>query len=91
MLDNLRRTLGPPGTLLALGAGWLLPPIPAARWTVCILLMIAVPFLLPVVSGILPRRLGISKRSHLLALGADLGLGLSQMGFHLAFLAHQAW
>ena len=37
--------------------------------------MIALPALLPFFAGIVPRRLGISKRSHLRAVGADLALG----------------
>ena len=53
--------------------------------------MIALPALLPFVSGIVPRRRGISKRSHLRAVGADLALGLSQIAFLLTLLAHQAW
>ena len=39
----------------------------------------------------MPRRFGISKRSHLSAVGADLGLALAQIGFGVTLLAHQAW
>jgi cyclic beta-1,2-glucan synthetase len=91
MMDNLRRTLSAPAAFLALVAGWMLPPASAALWTGFVLLMIALPALLPFVAGIVPRRLGISKRSHLRAVGVDLGLGLSQIAFLLTLLAHQAW
>jgi cyclic beta-1,2-glucan synthetase len=91
MMDNLRRTLSAPAALLALVAGWLLPGVFAAVWTGFVLSMIALPALLPFFAGILPRRLGISKRSHLRAVGADLAHGLSQTALMLTLLAHQAW
>ena len=91
MMDNLRRTLSAPAAFLALLAGWTLPFAAAAAWTACIVAMIALPALLPFVAGIVPQRLGISKRSHLRGVGADLALALSQIGFLVAFLAHQAW
>jgi len=91
MMDNLRRTLSAPAAFLALLAGWTLPPAAAAVWSMCVLSMIALPALLPFLAGIVPRRLGISKRSHLRAAAADLALALSQIGFLVTFLAHQAW
>ncbi|MFI5394795.1 MAG: GH36-type glycosyl hydrolase domain-containing protein [Candidatus Binatia bacterium] len=91
MMDNLRRTLSAPAAFLALVVGWMLPRASAAIWTGFVLAMIALPALLPFVAGVVPRRLGISKRSHLRAVGADLALGLSQIAFLLALLAHQAW
>src|SRR6266478_784745 len=47
--------------------------------------------MLPFITGIIPRRFGISKRSHLLAVGTDLAVGLSQIAMLLTLLAHQAW
>lgn len=91
MMDNLRRTLSAPAAFLAFLAGWTLPLPAAAVWTTCILAILALPALLPLLGGIVPRRLGISKRSHLLAVGADLALALSQIAFLLTLLAHQAW
>ena len=91
MLDNLRRSLTAPATFLALVAGWTLPAAAAALWTAAMLAILALPALLPFFAGILPHRIGISKRSHLGAVGADLTLALSQIGFLIAFLAHQAW
>jgi cyclic beta-1,2-glucan synthetase len=91
MFDNLRRTVVAPATVLALVAGWTLVPDAAARWTVALLTLLAVPALLPVLSGILPRRAGISKRSHILSVAADLHLAASQTAYTVTMLAHQAW
>jgi len=91
MIDNLRRSLSAPAAFLALVGGWTLPFAAGGYWTAFILATIAVPPLLPVVGGILPRRLGISKRSHLRALGTDLGHALWQIALLTTFLAHQAW
>ena len=91
MIDNLRRTLAAPTAFLTLTAGWLLPPVPAALWTALALGFLAAPALLPCFAGLVPRRRGISKRSHLRAVGADLALALSQIGLLVALLPQQAW
>ena len=67
------------------------PSTAAAIWSVFILATIAVPALLPLFAGIVPRRFGISKRSHLRAVGADLVAALLQIVFQVTLLAHQAW
>jgi cyclic beta-1,2-glucan synthetase len=92
MLDNLRRSLFAPTAFLALLAGWtLLPFATVAVWSAFILFTIALHPLLPFFAGILPRRRGLSKRSHWRAVGAELGLAWSQIVFGLTLLAHQAW
>jgi len=91
MIDNLRRTLSAPFVLLALVAGWTLPLAAAAIWTVFIVATIATAPMLPFVTGIIPRRRDISKRSHILAVGKDLVGGASQLAMMLTLLAHQAW
>ncbi len=91
MIDNLRRTLSAPAAFLALVAGWTLPPALAAMWSGFVLSTSALPSLLPFLTGIVPRRRGISKRSHLRAVGVDLALSLSQIAFGITFLAHQGW
>ena len=91
MLDNLRRTLSAPASVMALLAGWTLSLHSAAVWTCFILSTIAVPALLPVLAAIVPRRARITARSYLRALGADLSLALSQTALAVTFLAHQAW
>jgi cyclic beta-1,2-glucan synthetase len=91
MLDNLRRTLSAPAGIGALSVGWTLDLHSATMWTGFILGTIAVPALLPVLAAIVPDRSRITLKSHLRALGADLSLALSQIGFVVAFLAFQAW
>jgi cyclic beta-1,2-glucan synthetase len=91
MLDNLRRTLSAPAALSVLVVSWTLPIRTAAVWTAFLCAMIAVPPLLPVIAGVIPRRLGISKRSHVRALLEDTRIALSQTFFCLTLLAHQAW
>lgn len=91
MVDNLRRTLVAPASVLALVAGWTLPLQPAAIWTAFVILALAIPALPPVLAGLLPGRSGVSWRSHFRALGADSTLALSRTGLLLTLLAHQAW
>jgi cyclic beta-1,2-glucan synthetase len=91
MMDNLRRSLSAPAALLALLGGWTLPFASAAVWSGFVLVTIALPPLLPFFAGILPRRRRIAKRSHVRAVGKDLSLALSQIGFHIALLANETW
>ncbi|MGH7495178.1 MAG: GH36-type glycosyl hydrolase domain-containing protein [bacterium] len=92
MLDNLRRSLSAPATLFALLAGWALMPFAAAAvWSSFVVFTIALPSLLPFFEGILPRRPGLSQRSHWRAVRTELGLALSQIVFRVTLLAHQAW
>jgi cyclic beta-1,2-glucan synthetase len=91
IIDNLRRSLSAPATSLALVGGWTLPFTSAERWSAFVLTTIAIPALLPFLTGIVPRRLGLSQRIHLRAVGADLTLALSQTALLVAFLADQAW
>jgi cyclic beta-1,2-glucan synthetase len=90
MLDNLRRTLSAPAAVLALGAGWLLPPNAAFWWTAFVLTTIALPALLPALAAIVPRRSGVIARSHWRALAADFALATLQIVSVVTFLAHQA-
>jgi cyclic beta-1,2-glucan synthetase len=91
MLDNLRRTVWAPATIVALLAGWLLPATEGLLWTGFIVTMIALPAFLPVVSGLLPARAGITLRSHWRAMREDISLALLRTLFLITFLAHQAW
>ncbi len=91
MLDNLRRTLSRRPHSWRSSAGWMLPLPAALIWSGFVLATLAIPTLMPLLVGLVPRRLGISKRSHLRAVGADLALALSQIGFGITLLAHQAW
>ncbi|MGZ8518578.1 MAG: GH36-type glycosyl hydrolase domain-containing protein [Candidatus Binatia bacterium] len=91
MLDNLRRTLSAPAALLTLIAGWTLPFAAPVIWTTFVLACIAIPPLLSVLSGLIPHRRGISKRSHARAVGTDLALAATHVGLTVTLLADQAW
>jgi cyclic beta-1,2-glucan synthetase len=91
MLDNLRRSLSPPAVVLALIAGWAMPPQDAAVWTTFVLATIVLPPLIPVIARIAPQRSGVTLRSHFRALRAEFVLGLVQSVLMLVFLADQAW
>jgi cyclic beta-1,2-glucan synthetase len=91
MLDNLRRTLSAPAGFLALLAGWTLPGASPVVWTAFVFALIALPTLPPVLTGAIPRGRGISRRSHVRAVGRDLLLAASQTAFVITMLAHQAW
>ncbi len=91
MADNLRRSLSAPSALLALLFGWTLPAGPAGLWTAFILATILFPLVMGPLFAIIPRRTGISKRSHFIGIGSDITLALTQAGFLITFLAHQAW
>jgi cyclic beta-1,2-glucan synthetase len=91
MVDNLRRTMSAPLTLATLVAAWTLPSVSAGLWTAFVLAAVIVPPALPVLAGLLPRRQGISKRSHLRAVGADVALAAAHVGLGITLLAHQAW
>ena len=91
IFDNLRRTLSAPATFLTLVVGWLLPPASPWLWTRFILAAVAIPALLPFLTGLDPRRKGIFRRSHLRGVLSDLALGASQIGLTSTFLAYQAW
>ena len=91
MIDNLRRSLSAPAAVLILLGGWTLPFASARIWSGFVLATIAGPALLPFLMGVVPRRRGISKRTHAHAIGVDLKVALSQIALQVAFLAHQAW
>ena len=91
MLDNLRRTVSAPAAVLTLVVAWMIPDTSPAMWSAFILATVAVPSLLPVLSGLVPHGRGISKRSHTRAVGRDLVLAASQIGLTITMLTYQAW
>lgn len=90
MVDNLRRTLCAPFTLLALIISWILLPENAGIWTLFILLIMAVPAFLPVIPDIAPRREWISFRSYFNVLGASISNAVVMTALNITFLVHQA-
>ena len=90
MLDNLRRSLTAPMTVAGLFCGWWLNVDQAGFWTGFLLLTIALPALLPVLAGIVPRRGGGSLRGHFRELGTSLRLAGTQMALLVFLLGEQA-
>ncbi|MGH7542954.1 MAG: glucoamylase family protein, partial [Gemmatimonadota bacterium] len=90
MVDNLRRTLSSPSTLLLLVAGWALLPVSPLLWTTFVVATLAMPAAVPVLTGLVPRRRGIAKRSHLRSIGADAATAAAQVGLAVVFLANRA-
>ena len=91
MIDNLRRTVSMPTALVTLVVGWTWPRSSPLLWLAFILAVIAIPGLLPVLAGVVPRASGISKRSHVRAVARDLSLAVRQSLFTLTMMPHQAW
>ncbi len=90
MLDNLRRSLLAPMTLLSLFAGWLLPLPQALAWTGAVLGLLAMPRLIALPLAILPGRAGITSRSHFQALLGDVRIAFAQIALSLVLLADTA-
>jgi cyclic beta-1,2-glucan synthetase len=91
MVDNLRRTVSAPFTFATLIAAWTLPSISAGLWTAFVLATVIIPAALPVLLGLLPRRHGISKRTHLRDVISDVTQFAAHLVLGFTFLAHQAW
>ncbi|HEY1852365.1 MAG TPA: glucoamylase family protein [Candidatus Binataceae bacterium] len=91
MIDNLRRTLSPPAAFLALVAGWSLAPTAARIWTGFVVATLALPALLPILTGPVSQRRNIFNRSHARAVGADFTLAAIQIVMMVTLLAHQVW
>ncbi len=91
MVDNLRRSMVSPSSLLAAVAAWTLPAVSPLAWTGLVVGSVAVPAFIPVLDNLIPRRSGISKRSHLRAVARDLFVASSQTVLATTMLADQAW
>ncbi len=53
--------------------------------------LLVLPTLIPALAALVPRRTGVSLRSHWRGVARDVDLGIVQSAFLLTFLAHQAW
>ena len=91
LVDNLRRSLAAPSAFLLAVAAWTLPGVSPLLWTGLFVGSLVLPAVIPVLDGLIPRRWGFSKRSHLRAVGHDIQVALTQTLLALTMLAHQAW
>jgi cyclic beta-1,2-glucan synthetase len=90
MMDNLRRSLSAPAALFTLLASFLVPGVAVWPWTGFILVSLALPGLLPVLSRMIPRRTTTPGAVRLRRWGTDISRALGRTLLHAAFLAHQA-
>ncbi len=91
IVDNLRRTLSPPAAWLTLVAAWAAPTGASLVWTAFVLATIALPALVPALAEVIPKRSGISKRTHIRGVGRSFALASAQIALGITFLAHQTW
>jgi cyclic beta-1,2-glucan glucanotransferase len=91
MLDNLRRSMLAPFTMMGFALCWLLPIAFALEASLLLLATIAIPIFLSTFFSVVPRRAGIRLRNHFGMLGADLQLAATQAFLMLAFLPDHAW
>lgn len=91
MLDNLRRSLIAPFTLMTLALSWLFPMPAALAGIVFILVAAAVPAFFHGFFALVPNRAGIRLRNHLGMLGQVLRQAAAQFLFSVIFLPDRAW
>lgn len=91
MLDNLRRSLLAPMTVLLVGLCGLLPLQAGLAGLGFVLAALAIPVFLPVAFSLLPHRPGMRLRNHIGAVMDDLRDAAMRMLLSAAFLADQAW
>jgi cyclic beta-1,2-glucan synthetase len=90
MLDNLRRTLVAPLAVATLIAAWTIGSVSAGWWTAIVIVSRVIPAAIPVLVGLVPRRHGISKRTHVRDIGADTAVAAMRVFLAVTFLADQA-
>jgi cyclic beta-1,2-glucan synthetase len=91
MIDNIRRSLSQPTTLLSLLLGWYCLPFEAATiWTGFIVLLSLVPALLPAISGALPRQQSLTLESRMKSIAGDFTQALAIAAANFIFLGHQS-
>ncbi|WP_342806278.1 glucoamylase family protein [Alteromonas sp. M12] len=91
MLDNLRRSLVGPLTLLALLLSWLLPLSLAVISTALLLATMIIPAFIPSVFSLTPHKSSVNLANHLRMWTGDLRNAGAQVLFNLAFLPDHSW
>ncbi len=91
ILDNLRRSLTPPGTGAALAAAWLLMPGSLLWWTVAALAAPLAPLAIRVITGLGATLLGRHDHVSLAGLIDDLRVDAARVLLDVTFLAQTTW
>jgi cyclic beta-1,2-glucan synthetase len=90
ILDNLRRSLVPPATLLLLVAGWIVLPGHPVVWTAVALAALAVPWLSVAIEMLQGPRPGQSWGLFLRRAADDVKTAAARFGLQLTFMANEA-
>lgn len=90
LLDNLRRTLVAPASLVTLVVAWLLPATHPWVWTTFVLVTLAAPVVMPTVLSLAPRRSDLSNALYLRGVRDDLALAFGRVGLAVALLPVEA-
>ncbi len=91
ILDNLRRSLLPPATLLLLVLGWTVLPGHPAAWTAAGLAALAFPCLSPTLAMLRGPRRGHAWGVFLRTTTEDLKTAAARFALQLAFMANEAY
>ncbi len=91
MVDNLRRSLTAPASIMALVIGWMMPLSAALLWTGFVVLVLAVPALIPFLQSLFHWPPGVAVAAQMRVLGADFRLAAARWVLVIVFLADQAW
>ena len=91
MLDNLRRSLVTPMTVLLLTLGWLGLGTPALGWPAFVTLFVTFPIIYGFVDAIVMRPRAVHLASSLRAIGRDTGRDVARAVFELTALPYRAW
>lgn len=91
MLDNLRRSLSAPGTLLTLVATWAIPNAPQAVLIGFVLTALAFPAIQSIMSGLMGFCRCLSFSAHLRVMAENVLWAVGQGVVALTLLAQRAW
>jgi len=91
IVDNLRRSLVPPLTLLLFTIGWLVVPDPAVAWPLFLPLVVLFPAYFSLADSVLSRSRKVSLRQQVPDIMQDFQDDSVRGLFNLALLPHQAW
>ena len=90
ILDNLRRSVVPPATLLFLVSGWTILPGFPITWTAMAILPILFPCVASVLALLSGPRAGQSWHVFLRTRSDDVDTAVARAGLQIAFLAHES-
>ena len=91
MLDNLRRSLVTPSTVLLMTIGWLALGTAALGWPALVTLFVTFPIVYGFVDAIVMRPRAVHLASSLRSIARDTGRDIARAVFELTVLPYRAW